>query len=54
MEHKYLNSVVDRNTICEVACVEIGLQRTDGQYQLRILDFLLGFRGGNASDVNLA
>ena len=54
MENKYLDSVVDRNTISEVACVEIGLERTDGQYQLRILDFLLNFWCCNASDVNLA
>lgn len=53
MENKYLNGVIDRDTISEVACVEIGLERTDGQYQLRILDFLLNVRCCNASDVNL-
>lgn len=53
MENKHLDSVVDRNTVSEVSCVEIGLERTDGQYQLRILDFLLNFRGCDASNVNL-
>lgn len=49
----YLDGVDDRNIVREISGVEITLERSNGQYQLGLLDLFFDLGACDASDINL-